>query len=131
MVVRTYPIRVGGPSGPMKRQITWADVAARSGISVEELRGHELGSRSGKKRRVAEFDWSMLRKASHYNSPTDIALTFVDYLGVSNRDARRFDQLSQETINFIEEIEKVSGTNCSLICTDFTSRCVIDRRAWP
>lgn len=131
MVVRTYPIRVGGPSGPMKREISWAKIAERSGIDAEELQKHELGSRSGKERRVAEFDWSMLRKASHYNSPTDIALTFVDYLGIENRDARRFDQLSQDSINFIEEIEKVSGTNCSLICTDFTSRCIIDRRAWP
>ena len=32
MVVRSYPIRVKGPSGPMGRQISWAEVARRARI---------------------------------------------------------------------------------------------------
>ena len=34
-----------------------------------------------------------------------IALTFVDYLSILNRRARRFEQLQPETIRFIEEVE--------------------------
>jgi hypothetical protein len=42
-------------------------------------------------RRVGEFDWVLLRKAASLNAPTDIALTFADYLNVKNRKARRFE----------------------------------------
>ena len=38
-----------------------------------------------------------------------IALTFIDYLGIANRNAFRFDQLSLETLRFVEEVERVSG----------------------
>ena len=48
---------------------------------------------------------------------TEIALTFADYLDKRNKDARRYDQLRPETILFIEEIERVSGTLVTLICT--------------
>jgi adenylosuccinate synthase len=130
MVVRTFPIRVGGPSGPINQQTSWKAISKDSGIPVEKLRGHEKGSRSGKKRRVGEFDWQLLKTACHLNSPTDIALTFADYISIANRNARRFDQLSPKTIDFIEEVERVSGTPCSLIGTDFTERCIIDRRGW-
>lgn len=58
---------------------------------------------------------------------TQIALTFADYLDAGNRVARRYGQLQLETTLFIEEIERVSGTPVSLICTRFDSRSVIDR----
>ena len=130
LVCRTYPIRVAGNSGDLSREISWKVVAERSGISEAELRGHEVGSRSGNERRVGEFDWAMLRKSCHLNSPTDIALTFVDYLDVANRKVFRFEELSRETINFVEEVELVSGVPCSLIANRFDYKCVIDRRRW-
>ena len=55
------------------------------------------------------------------NGPTNIALTFADYVSVKNRDARRFEQLSEETIRFVEEIERVAGAPVSLISTRFDS----------
>ena len=64
------------------------------------------------------------------NGPTDIALTFVDYLDKHNQKARRFEQLRLTTINFIEEVERVSGVPVSLISTRFDYRNIIDRRAW-
>lgn len=132
MVCRTYPIRVMSPedstSGPMKQDLDWAVIAERSGIPVEELRDTERGSVSFKQRRVAEFDWELLRSAAELNGATEIALTFVDYLDKRNRDARRYDQLQAETILFIEEIERVSGAPVTLIGTRFDPRSVIDRR---
>ena len=50
MVVRSYPIRVKGPSGPMGRQISWAEVARRSGQNVRQLRKQEHSSTSKKLR---------------------------------------------------------------------------------
>ncbi len=88
------------------------------------------GSVSKKRRRVGEFDWELLRRAAKINGATDIALTFVDYLDIKNRNARRFDQLRPDTIRFIEEVERVAGAPVSLISTRFHVRSVIDRRSW-
>jgi adenylosuccinate synthase len=79
---------------------------------------------------VAEFDWLLLRKSVSLNGPTDIALTFVDYLDIDNRKARRFEQLTRDTVQFIEEVERVAGAPVSLITTRFDYRSIIDRRAW-
>lgn len=136
MVVRTYPIRVGDPpasaatSGVMGAEIDWSDIAERSGLDEEELRATERGSVSGSKRRVAEFDWNLLRRASELNGATDIALTFADYLSAENLHARRFDQLTDETIRFVEEVSRVGGAPVSLIATGFDNRGLIDRREW-
>ena len=114
----------------MAQEITWEELSLRSGISAEELIGTEIGSVSGKQRRVSEFDWALLRKTVELNGATDIALTFADYLNVKNRSARRFDQLDQATIGFVEEVERVAGVPVSLIGTRFAVRSVIDRRQW-
>jgi adenylosuccinate synthase len=103
-------------------------IAQRSKIPVEELLRTERGSVSSTQRRVAEFDWELLRSAAELNGATEIALTFVDYLDIRNRAARRYDQLRAQTILFIEEIERVSGAPVTLIGTRFDPRSVIDRR---
>ena len=134
MVCRTYPIRVenppGGTSGYMSQEIDWETVASRSGQDADELKRNERGSVSGRLRRVAEFDWQLLRRSSHLNGATDIALTFVDYLDKSNQQARRYEQLRPDSIMFIEEVERVAGAPVSLISTRFHTRSIIDRRRW-
>jgi len=134
IVVRSYPIRVQSPknssSGPMGIELKWSTVAERSGVSLEELKGTEKTSTTKRKRRVAEFNWSLLRKAVSLNGPTDVALTFADYIRIENRNARRFEQLTPETVQFIEEIECVASAPVSLIATRFDHRSIIDRRAW-
>jgi adenylosuccinate synthase len=130
VVCRTYPIRVAGPSGGMGVELSWAEIARRSGIPAWKLRKAEKTSTTKRRRRVAEFDWRLLRKAASLNGPTDIALTFADYLDKGNQAARRFEQLDLRTIRFIEEVEKVAAAPVSLISTRFAYRSIIDRRAW-
>lgn len=134
MVCRTYPIRVqspkGGTSGPMGKEITWDTVATRSGLNAKDLVEAELTTTTKRARRVAEFNWTLLRKAASLNGPTDIALSFSDYISKANMEARRFDQLTTETIQLIEEIERVTSAPVSLIVTRFAFRNVIDRRTW-
>jgi adenylosuccinate synthase len=136
MVCRTYPIRVQDPaaphatSGPMSTPLSWKIIAQRSGHGAADLEGRERTSTTGRQRRVGEFDWSLLRKAANLNGPSDIALTFVDYITKKNEGARRLDQLSDDTIRFIEEIERVTNAPVSLIATRFHSRSIIDRRSW-
>jgi adenylosuccinate synthase len=136
MVCRTYPIRVADPaidgqtSGPMASPVTYAELSRRSGIPIKPLMKIETTTTTRRQRRVAGFDWEQLRRSTFLNGPTDIALTFVDYLDVKNREAYRFEQLTPETLRFIDEVERVSGVPVSLISTNFSWRNVIDRRAW-
>ncbi len=134
MTCRTYPIRVQNPrgstSGPMSQEISWTTVAERSGLDKRRLMRKEKTSTTKRQRRVAEFDWAQLSRSAQLNAPTDIALTFVDYIDKRNADARRFDQLTPETIRFVEEVEAVAQAPVNLLSTRFHSRSVIDRRNW-
>jgi adenylosuccinate synthase len=134
MVCRSYVIRVQSPikgsSGPIKGELTWKEISKRSGIPANELKTVELGSVSKKQRRVGEFDWVLLKKAASLNAPTDIAMTFADYIDIRNSQASRFEQLTGPTIRFAEEIEKVASAPVSLVSTRFHWRSIIDRRAW-
>lgn len=133
MVCRTYPIRVESPeketSGPL-RDISWEEIARRSGYSAEKLRKAEKTTTTKRRRRIGEFEWGLLHRAAFLNGATDIALTFTDYISKGNVKAKRFEQLTQETINFIQEVERVAGAPVSLISTGFNSRSIIDRRSW-
>jgi adenylosuccinate synthase len=95
------------------------------------LRRSEKTSTTNKQRRVGEFEWDLLRRSALINGPTDIALTFVDYLGKKNLDAHRFEQLTEPTLHFIEEVERVARAPVSLISTGFAQRpSIVDRRTW-
>lgn len=129
LVVRTYPIRVGGKSGPLTTELDWQEIERRSGLTG--LAEKEHTSKTNRLRRVGEPEWDLLRRAALLNAPTDIALTFTDYLGFENSEAWRFEQLTEETIRFIDEVERVTGARVSLISTGFMpTRGIIDRRQW-
>jgi adenylosuccinate synthase len=136
MVTRTYPIRVQDPdekgktSGPMSLPISWEIIAERSGLPLDAILDAEKTSTTKRQRRVAEFDWALFRQACSLNAPTDIALTFADYISAENQKARRFEQLTAETLRFIQELERVASARVSLISTRFNERSIIDRRSW-
>jgi len=79
MVVRTYPIRVAGNSGPMKGEITWEELSKRLGKDLTP----EKTTVTKKVRRIAEWDDELFRQSCMLNAPTEIALTFADYLDPS------------------------------------------------
>ncbi len=114
----------------MSQEISLAEIERRSGIALSRLQKTETTSTTKRKRRICEFDWVLLKKAAELNAPTDIALTFVDYLSIKNQNARRFEQLTSDTLRFIQEIERVAEAPVSLIATRFHHRSIIDRRIW-
>lgn len=134
LVCRTYPIRVANPSegtsGPLSQELTAQDISARSGKRLDEIEKTEITTTTHRKRRFGEFDWVLLRRAALLNAPTDIALTFTDYLNASNQEAKRVEQLDPNTISFIHEVERMTGARVSLIATGFNNRSIIDRRSW-
>lgn len=145
MVVRPMPIRVGNPdgdeghtSGGLKHETTFRIIATKAGLDPDEVEAAEITSTTKRKRRVGWFEWDQFRRACALNAPTDLVLTFADYLDKENRQARRFEQLHIDTIKFIEELERVAQAPVSLINTRFQRkelgeedlRSIIDRRNW-
>lgn len=135
MVCRTYPIRVGDTdsgktSGYMSRITNLKAISEQSKIPLAELEKTETTSTTKRRRRIAEFDWHQFQRSAMLNGPTDIALTFADYFSIKNRQAYRYEELTEETLRFVEELERVAGVPASLISTDFSERNIIDRRAW-
>jgi adenylosuccinate synthase len=119
MVMRSYPIRVGGTSGPMMKESSFQAIADRSGVPLNQLQRTEIGTVSGKTRRIGEFDWDQVRRAASINGATQIALTFADYIDVGNREAKTFDVLTPDTKTFIAEVEAVTITVVTLIARAF------------
>lgn len=77
MVIRSYPIRVGGNSGPLPHETTWERVtaAARSPTPIREYT-----SVTRRLRRVAEFDPALVREAQSVNQANVVVLNFLDYV---------------------------------------------------
>lgn len=104
LVVRPFPIRVGGNSGPMRYEITWDDVAVPSGVPAEVLRERELTSTTKRLRRVGNFDPTQFQQAVTLNRPTRLFLTFADYLDPAVRDAT-WDKLPEAVLSFVHKLE--------------------------
>jgi len=102
LVLRTFPIRVPGNSGPLAAEMTWEQLQAESGYP------HPIGevtSVTCLPRRVARFDWPLARRAVAANRPTMIALNGLDYLRFSDRGVQSWDDLSTRSTLFVREIE--------------------------
>lgn len=106
MVVRTFPIRVGGSSGPFPNEITWADVQRISGApEITE----EYTSVTKRLRRVAHFDMDAVKRACDYNRPTGLAVMGLDRLGNENRGIIEGKGLTNESLAFLKKLEAETG----------------------
>lgn len=101
LVVRTYPIRVAGTSGPMRGEISWDILSSRLGKPV-----HEKTTVTKKTRRVSEWDSELFRKSVSLNQPTSIALGFLDYVNPADEGKTDYNALSSESLHFIEMVEE-------------------------
>ncbi len=80
LVIRSFPIRVAGNSGPLTTETTWDQIAADAGISSDLT---EFTTVTKRKRRVGRFDPEVVRRAILVNQPTRIALNHLDYIDPS------------------------------------------------
>ena len=125
MVIRTYPIRVAGNSGPLKKEVTWKEVQMLSGYPCEIK---EFTTVTGQVRRVAQFDVNLVKKAGIVNKPSEIALNGVDYLDYSNKGLTSFETLTEDSKKFISWIECETVTKVTFVGTGPTNEEIIDRR---
>ncbi|MEM3061783.1 MAG: adenylosuccinate synthetase, partial [Candidatus Bathyarchaeia archaeon] len=89
----------------------------------------EYGTVTRRERRAAPFNFDLAKKAVRLNSATEIALTKMDILYPSCRGVKKFDELSREVKDFIEEIESKIRIPVNLIGTGPSTFDIIDRRS--
>ncbi len=77
MVVRTYPIRVGGNSGDLPGELTWEELYKRTNGYVTNP---EMTTVTHRVRRIGEMDFGLLERAVSQCPVTSLAITFLDYV---------------------------------------------------
>lgn len=123
LVIRTFPIRVAGPSGPLPQETTWEALSDRIGRPVEERT-----TVTGKIRRVAAFDLRIVQDAIRANRPTQIALQFLNYLFPQDENRSSWEALSREARAHVLDLERTLGVPISLIGTGAGPGAMVDRR---
>ncbi len=124
MVIRTFPIRVGGNSGPLLNEVDWETVQCESGYPYKI---QEFTTVTKRLRRVARFDPEIVKRAIAVNMPTQVAIMGVDYLDYQNKGAKCYDELTLKTREFISWLESKLELKMSFIGTGPTDYELIDR----
>lgn len=124
LVVRTYPIRVAGNSGPMHNEISWDNISERMGRPTQEKT-----TVTKKVRRISEWDEGLLKQSILLNNPSSIALTFADYLDPSIEGVSQPHELkkSAPVMDFIKRIEDEYQVPISMVGTGGPVCSVVDR----
>jgi adenylosuccinate synthase len=103
LVLRAFPIRVAGNSGPLPSETTWSELSAAGGHD------HQLEERTtvtNRIRRVARFDQRVVRRAIAANHPTDVVLNHVDYCDHAICGTGR---VTRPALAFVRKIEDEIG----------------------
>ena len=102
MVIRTFPIRVAGNSGPLVDETTWEKIAQDAGKD-DDLREYTTVTR--RLRRVGHFDPVLVRRALAVNRPTRLVLNHLDYVGVQ----QDLDDPRSDVSSFVRRAERKIG----------------------
>jgi len=107
-VMRTYPIRVAGNSGPMgAEELSWEEITKRCGAPEGAI--VERTTVTKRIRRVSEIDWELLKRSVACNRPNGIFITFIDYLGWEMHGKTSPDDLNAKAHEFIKQVESRLG----------------------
>ncbi|GJM05332.1 MAG: adenylosuccinate synthetase [marine bacterium B5-7] len=109
LVLRTFPIRGAGTTGPLPQETNWETVTKSSNSKMPIT---ENTSVTKKLRRVAYFDSKIVVSAIAANSPTRIVMNHVDYV-----DRACFEQqlITDRASNFLSSTEQEIGRKIDLV----------------
>lgn len=108
LVIRSFPIRVPGDSGPFGApEIDWETIRREGGHSRDLA---EYTSVTKRIRRVARFDPEIVRGAIAANKPTSIVLNHVDHV-----DAAAEQGLTDRALGFVDTVAEQLGQPIDLI----------------
>ncbi|MDD5191657.1 MAG: adenylosuccinate synthetase [Candidatus Nanoarchaeia archaeon] len=125
-VMRTYPIRVGGNSGPTgSKEISWKEIEQRSDSKKKII---EFTSVTGRIRRVFEQNIEFIQRAIMINQPDELALMFLDYINAEDYGKSRFVKLSKKSKDYIYGIERELQIPVTLIGTGPLNNHIIEKR---
>ncbi len=116
-VMRTFPIRVAGNSGPFyedSKEVTWQYVskfASRQMTKRAKIR--EFTSVTGAERRVATISLKQINEAIRINGVDEIAGTFLDYLDYRHHNDA--DSIGYMAEAFCDTIERQTGVSVGLV----------------
>ena len=99
LVLRAFPIRVGGNSGPLPDEIDWETITHESNSDRPIL---EYTSVTKTVRRVARFNADVVRQAIMVNQPTCVILNHLDHIDAS---CGRLNMLTNKASEFVDEVE--------------------------
>ena len=103
MVIRSYPIRVAGHSGPFIQEIDWDTVTNEAGAEQKII---ERTTVTENVRRVARFSPDIVKEAIRVNQPNIIVLNHMDYLDYKNKNKA---VLSTKQYRYVSQIEREIG----------------------
>jgi adenylosuccinate synthase len=104
LVLRAFPIRVSGNSGPLPNEVDWETVTKESGSQTPII---EYTSVTQRVRRVARFDPEIVRAAIEVNAPTHIVLNHLDYI---DYECHERNSPTEKVSQFVEKLELLVGS---------------------
>lgn len=107
LVMRPYPIRVAGNSGPLYRETTWQTLGLQP----------EYTTVTKKMRRVGHWDHALAAAAIAANRPTHLALTMLDQVCLEVAGVTHPDGLSGTAWRYIEQREHELGMRIAMVGT--------------
>jgi adenylosuccinate synthase len=108
LAIRSFPIRVGGNSGPLQDEIDWQTLASEARLAPDYV---ELTSATKRVRRVARFHADIVRQAIVVNRPHRIIMNHLDYIDPDVKSG----VLSAKALRFLAEVERSIERNIDLI----------------
>jgi adenylosuccinate synthase len=126
MVVRTFPIRVGGTSGPFLNEISWEAVQQ---ISNAPAVFSEFTSVTKRLRRVAHFDVDAVKLACKYNRPSSLAVMGLDRIDYANTGVTEVSELTANARKFLLDLELAASVPIGIVGTGFRTFEVVDLSA--
>lgn len=123
-VYRTYPIRVGGNSGPLYEEITWDIIANHSGY----MKLGEKTTVTKRLRRIGCWDAMLAHRATKVNGVNKPILTFANYLNKNIEGINNLNELKNYTseYNIISNMSNDIGIPWYAISTDSTFGWIIN-----
>jgi adenylosuccinate synthase len=109
LVVRAFPIRVGGNSGPLPNETTWERVTMAGGHDHDLM---EFTTVTRRLRRVAEFTPELVVRALQCNRPTRLVMNHLDYV---DHCACTTEQLTDAVRTFVRTVETTIGREIDLV----------------
>ncbi len=111
---RTFPIRVGGDSGPTgAAEISWEELSEYCGKKIEP----ERTTVTNRERRLFEFSITDLDHAIMINKPTHLVLNFINYINAEDEGVMNWYALSPKSQKWVLNLENLLGRCINLIGT--------------